>query len=168
MQLGRLDLQATLPGAGVLGEDVQDQLGPVDDLDLELALQVALLARAQVLVADDQVVAQFLPAVADLLDLAFAHEQRRLDLVAALDFGGDHLGAGGEGELLELPHLLVQRGCGGSGQEHAQQVGPFLDGLSGDQTAVSSNARIAGTGSGSAGSQVVSGCRLNQASWRRP
>ena len=45
MQLRGLHLQATLLGAGSLGKDVQDQLGAVDHLDIELALEVALLAR---------------------------------------------------------------------------------------------------------------------------
>src|SRR5205823_10891528 len=45
MQLRGLHLQAALLGASSLGKDVQDQLGAVDHLDVELALQVALLAR---------------------------------------------------------------------------------------------------------------------------
>src|SRR5207249_5514686 len=52
VELGRLHLQSTLPGASVLREDVEDQLGAVDDPRLELLFEVALLARAQVLVAD--------------------------------------------------------------------------------------------------------------------
>ena len=43
-QLGQLDLRLAVPGAGVLGEDVEDQGGPVDDLDLELLLQLTQLA----------------------------------------------------------------------------------------------------------------------------
>ena len=35
LQLGQLDLRLALPAAGVLGEDVEDQRGAVDDLDLE-------------------------------------------------------------------------------------------------------------------------------------
>jgi hypothetical protein len=35
LHLGQLDLGLALPAAGVLGEDVEDQRGPVDDLDLE-------------------------------------------------------------------------------------------------------------------------------------
>src|ERR1700719_199865 len=45
MQLCGLHLETALLGAGALREDVQDQLGAVDDLDLELFLQVALLPR---------------------------------------------------------------------------------------------------------------------------
>src|ERR1700737_2449366 len=45
VQLRGLHLETALLGAGALGEDVQDQLGAVDHLDLELFLQVALLPR---------------------------------------------------------------------------------------------------------------------------
>ncbi len=40
------------PGCGVLGEDVEDQRGPVDDLDLDDLLEVAQLAGGQLTVAD--------------------------------------------------------------------------------------------------------------------
>src|SRR5690606_23660921 len=36
LQLRQFDLRLALPRAGVLREDVQDERGPVDDLDLEL------------------------------------------------------------------------------------------------------------------------------------
>src|SRR5687767_12688894 len=42
--LGELDLDATLMGPGVLGEDVQDEGGAVDDPETELILQVLLSA----------------------------------------------------------------------------------------------------------------------------
>src|SRR5207237_9848189 len=102
-ELGGLDLEATLAGPGMLREDVQDQLGPVHHADAELLLEVALLTRAQVLVADDQVVAQLLAAVADLGHLAATHEQAGLDLVAPLHLARDHVAAGGTGQLGELP-----------------------------------------------------------------
>ena len=51
-QLGQLDLRLAVPGAGVLGEDVEDQRGPVDHLDLELVLQLAQLAGRELAVAD--------------------------------------------------------------------------------------------------------------------
>src|SRR6202011_4149561 len=49
MELRRLDLETTLVGACVLGEDVEYQLGSIDHPRLELLLQVALLAWAQIL-----------------------------------------------------------------------------------------------------------------------
>src|SRR5690606_41952964 len=55
LQLGQLDLRLALPGPRVLGEDVQDERDPVDDLDLELLLQLAQLAGRQVPVDDHRV-----------------------------------------------------------------------------------------------------------------
>jgi hypothetical protein len=55
LQLGQLDLGLALPAARMLGEDVQDQRGPVDDLDLHHAFQVAQLARGELAVADHRV-----------------------------------------------------------------------------------------------------------------
>ena len=44
-QLSQLHLGLALAAAGVLGKDVQDQCGPVDDLDVHDAFQPAQLAR---------------------------------------------------------------------------------------------------------------------------
>ena len=55
LQLGQLDLRLALLALGVLGEDVEDQRGPVDDLDLDLVLEVAQLAGRELAVADDGV-----------------------------------------------------------------------------------------------------------------
>src|SRR4051794_17488647 len=46
-ELGQLDLGLPLGGLGVLGEDVEDQGGAVDDLDLEPVLEVPELAGRQ-------------------------------------------------------------------------------------------------------------------------
>src|SRR6202012_4088854 len=55
LQLGQLDLGLALAALRVLGEDVQDQRGAVDHLDLDHALQAPQLARAQLTVADHRV-----------------------------------------------------------------------------------------------------------------
>src|SRR4030095_11007243 len=47
LHLGELDLGLALPTAGVLGEDVEDQRGPVDDLDLQQLLQLVELTGRQ-------------------------------------------------------------------------------------------------------------------------
>ena len=53
LELRELDLELALGAHGVLGEDVEDQLRPVDDARLERVLEVALL-RGLELVVDDQ------------------------------------------------------------------------------------------------------------------
>ena len=52
-ELCELDLELSLGAHGVLGEDVEDQLRPIDDACLEGVLERPLLRRAQ-LVVDDQ------------------------------------------------------------------------------------------------------------------
>ena len=51
-ELRELDLGLALPAPGVLGEDVEDQRGAVDDLDLDDALERAQLAGRELAVAD--------------------------------------------------------------------------------------------------------------------
>src|SRR3546814_14302844 len=55
LQLGQLDLGLARLRLRVLGEDVEDQRGPVDCLDLELVLEVPQLARREVPVEHDGV-----------------------------------------------------------------------------------------------------------------
>ena len=80
LQLGQLDLRLALPALGVLGEDVEDQRGPVDDLDLDDVLELAQLAGGQLAVADDGVGAGGDDDVAQLLGLAGADVGRRVGL----------------------------------------------------------------------------------------
>ncbi len=54
-ELGQLDLQFALGRVGVVGEDVEDHRGAVDHGDAERRLQVALLARQQLVVDGDDV-----------------------------------------------------------------------------------------------------------------
>src|SRR5690606_27881482 len=71
-ELRQFDLCLALPAARVLGEDVQDQGGAVDDLDPGLLLQVAQLARGQLAVADHRVRAGGGDHVAQFVELAAA------------------------------------------------------------------------------------------------
>ena len=118
-QLGQLDLGLALPGAGVLGEDVQDQRGPVDDLDLELLLQLAQLPGRELAVGDDGVGAGGLHRLAQLGDLARAHEGARVGVLAPLDEPVEDLGACGLGQAGQLD----QRGVGLTGGA----LGPHAD-----------------------------------------
>src|SRR5204863_5837985 len=54
VQLRQLDLRLALAGAGVQGEDVQDQRGPVEDLRPEPLLQAPELPWGQLVVEDDR------------------------------------------------------------------------------------------------------------------
>jgi hypothetical protein len=52
-ELGELDLELAFGADGVLGEDVEDQLGPVDDARREPVLEPPLLRRAQLVVDEE-------------------------------------------------------------------------------------------------------------------
>jgi hypothetical protein len=53
VELSQLDLGLALAALGVLSEDVEDQSGPVDHLDLDDLLQVPQLAGSQLAVTDE-------------------------------------------------------------------------------------------------------------------
>ncbi len=107
VELGELDLRLALLGAGVLGEDVEDQRGPVDHLDLDLVLEVAQLRRAELAVADDGVGAGVAHDHPQVVDLARSDVGRRVGLLAALREGVEHLRARCLGEQLELGQRVV-------------------------------------------------------------
>ncbi len=79
VQPGRLDLQPALVSPGVLGEDLEDHFCAVEHANLELELQVALLPRAQVVVADDKIECALELELAELIQLAHADEVGGVD-----------------------------------------------------------------------------------------
>ena len=107
LQLGQLDLRLALLGLRVLGEDVEDQRGPVDDLDLDDVLERAPLAGRQLGVADDGVGALGDDDVPQLDGLARAEVGAGVGLGPALDEAREHGRAGGLGQRGELAHRVV-------------------------------------------------------------
>ena len=80
LQLRQLDLQLAGQAVGALREDVENELAAIDHLDLERALEVALLRRRQRVVEDGDVARRCAPiSCCDLLDLAGTDERRRGD-----------------------------------------------------------------------------------------
>ncbi len=121
LHLRERDLRLALAGLGVLGEDVQDQGRPVDDLDLDHVLQVDQLARGELTVADHGVGAAGGDDVAQVLGLAGTDVGGRVGLVTALDHAVQHLGAGRLGQGGELGHRvlrLLQGAVGPDPDEH--------------------------------------------------
>ncbi len=77
-------------------EDVEDQLGAVDDAGLPSLLEVATLGRRQVVVHDDGVGANTLGFVTDLFHLALAEERGRVRAQTRLNHAfTDDFGVGG-------------------------------------------------------------------------
>src|SRR3979409_1745932 len=102
MEPRTLDLQAAFMRARVLGEDVKDYLCPVERSCLELPLEVALLARAEVVVADDDVEAAFQLHLTQLVHLSHADEVRRIHSAAPLDVGANDLRSSCARQVREL------------------------------------------------------------------
>src|SRR4051812_21388382 len=120
-QLRQLDLRLPLAGLRVLGEDVEDQRGAVDDLDLEAVLEVPQLARRQLAVGDDGVGAGGLDDLPQAIDLAAADEGGRIGPLTALVDRVEDLRAGGLGEQRELRHGVLgvlDRALGPHAHEH--------------------------------------------------
>ncbi len=119
LQLGQLDLGLALAALGVLGEDVQDQRGAVDHLDLDHALKAAQLARAELAVADHRVRAGRGHDPGQLVRLARAHVGGGVDPAPALDQAVEHHGARGLGEPAELRQGVLRAG--------QRALGPYAD-----------------------------------------
>jgi hypothetical protein len=115
-ELGQLDLHLALGGVGVAGEDVEDQRRAVQHRHVELGLEVALLARGELVVGDDDVRVGLLEQGLELVHLTGAEVQVRMRLVALLrqlPHGGD---AGRPEQLLELGEVfVVGRRCDAEG-----------------------------------------------------
>lgn len=116
----------------MLGEDVEDQGGPVDHLDLDDVFQVDQLAGAELTVADDGVGPGFENDVTQLQRLARTDVGGRVGLVTPLEHGVEHLGTGCLGQCRELREgdLRVVDGprCPDTDEHHTLQAQlPVLD-----------------------------------------
>ena len=117
VQLRQLDLQLPLGGTGVLGEDVEDQRGPVDDLQTPLGervhprglLQVPPLSRSQLVVEDQHVGVERVGDAHDLPDLALAEVRARVGAVSSLKDAIQGVGTGRVGQGLELVQRPFRR-----------------------------------------------------------
>ena len=85
LHLGQRHLRATGLAAGVLSEDVEDEPGAIDDLDLDDVLQVAQLPRAQLAIADDRVSACQHDEFAEFARFARPDVRRRIGPITPLD-----------------------------------------------------------------------------------
>ena len=124
LQLGQLDLRLAFAAAGVLGEDVQDQRGPVDDLDLHHALQPPELAGGKLAVADHRVGAHRGDDAGQLAGLARADVGRGVNTAAPLDQAVEHLGPRGFGQPAQLAQRILRAGQAAFGP-HPDQHDPL-------------------------------------------
>ncbi len=106
LQLGELDLELSLGADGVLGEDVEDQLGAVDHARLERVLERPLLWRAELVVDDQHFRVRVAVRLLQLFELPLADVGARVGEPPVLDDAADRLDAGCPRELLELGQLV--------------------------------------------------------------
>ena len=107
LELGELDLELALRGVRVGGEDVQDHRGAVHDRGVERLLEVALLARRELVVGDDDVRVGRLDRALQFLDLAAAHVGVRVRRRAVLHRRADDVDPGGAQQLAQLGEIVA-------------------------------------------------------------
>ena len=91
----------------MLGEDVEDELRPVDDAGLQRVLEQALLRGRELVVDEEHLGLGAAVLVLQLLELPLAHVAAGIGIGPVLDDACDGLDARRPGELLELPELVV-------------------------------------------------------------
>ena len=107
LELRQLDLEVGLVGPRPGGEDVEDDLGPVDHLDAQELLQVPRLGGAEVVVEDDEVGLVRLDQLLQLLDLARADVRGDVRLLPLLEHAADDDQPGGLGQAPDLVQGVV-------------------------------------------------------------
>ena len=95
LHLSQFHLSLALATGGVLGEDVQDQCGAVDNLDPHNLLQGIQLRRTEFAITDHGVGSGRSHDLAQFDGLAGSDVSGRVGFVATLDDALEHFGAGG-------------------------------------------------------------------------
>jgi hypothetical protein len=106
-ELRDLDLEFAFEGVRALREDIENQLAPIDDANLELAFEIARLRGGQRVVENSERRALCLRELADLRGLALADEGARVGGFEALANDTGDFGAGALSECFELVEGFV-------------------------------------------------------------
>ena len=122
LELRELDLELALGGACMLREDVEDELGAIDDADPESVLEAALEARVDLVVDDQGLGAGLGDQCPQLLELALADVCARVGPWAALHDLADDLHPRCAQELAGLGQLFLLVGLG---RDHRDEEAPL-------------------------------------------
>ncbi len=87
VQLGQFHLQLSFAAPGAAGKNIQNQLGPVDHPQVQLALEVAQLGGREVVVDDDQIGGGGVGGAPYLVQFASPQQGRRVGLRRPLEQG---------------------------------------------------------------------------------
>ncbi len=107
LQLRELHLQLAVSTLGALREDVENELRPVDDLQVGHLGDRARLRRRKLAIEDEDVGVELDGAHDDLFELALAHHEPGIDVRAHLDDRVRRLDPRRACELAELAHALL-------------------------------------------------------------
>jgi succinyl-diaminopimelate desuccinylase len=111
LELRELDLQLALGAAGMLSEDVEDELRAVDDTRPELVLEHALLRGCELVVDEQNLRGRGSVVALQLRQLALPHERSRVRAHAVLHDLADRRRAGRARELAQLVELVILVGA---------------------------------------------------------
>jgi hypothetical protein len=108
LELRELDLHLGFARSRAGGEDVEDELSPIDDARAQRLLDVVPLTRRELVVEDDQRRVLLAHHRLELLELALAQVRPRVRTVELLRELADDDGSRGVGEPLELAQMFVE------------------------------------------------------------
>ena len=94
LQLRQLDLELAFPSASALGEDIEDEGRPIQDLAVEDFLQVAALGGSQFIIKNDRVDVGPVAEFGEFIGFAFADESAGAGSSQLLKTIADDLGSG--------------------------------------------------------------------------
>ncbi len=126
LELRQLDLRACDLCARPPRENIENKLGPVDDLDLHGLLDLPALGGPQIVIEDQDVGVVHLGRSLDPLDHPASNVRLSVQPRAVLNEAVDHHGAGRARELGQLIERLVLVLYPGVGQTHADQDRAFI------------------------------------------
>ncbi len=107
LELGELDLELPLGAGCMLGEDVEDQLGAVDDPGGEGVLERTLLHGVELVVDDEYLRGRLTVDTLQLLQLPLADVRARIGMHAMLHELADGIDARSPRELAQLRELVL-------------------------------------------------------------
>jgi hypothetical protein len=94
--LGQLYLELALPGSRMLGKNVQNQTGPIEELDIltERFFEIPQLAGREFVIKDDHIAVQILAQIDQLFDLTRADQSGSMKALQSLPCLSRHLKTG--------------------------------------------------------------------------
>ena len=110
-ELRQFDLELPLRAPSVLREDVEDQLGAVDDPRLQCIFERSLLCGAELVVDEEHLARRVREGLLELRQLSLAHEGSYVRACPMLDELPARRDTCGARQLLQLPELQVAVGA---------------------------------------------------------